>query len=104
MSIWLTIANFIKKPGYNAYNEDLAEQHNVLLIDYNEDLHYKQTELHYKKLHHHKFITVSVTNLYSLQESNEKVFLVLRSLKKFKYNLKHNALTGEQKKNLCLKK
>ena len=57
LSIWLTIANFIKKPGYNAYNEDLAEQHNVLLIDYNEDLHYKQTDLHYKKLYHHKFVT-----------------------------------------------
>jgi len=48
LSIWLAIVNFIKKPGYNVYNEDLSEQHNVLLIDYNEDLHYKQTEVRYK--------------------------------------------------------
>ena len=47
---WLAIANFIKKSGYNTYNEDFSERHNVSLIGYNEDLHYKKSNIRYMQI------------------------------------------------------
>ena len=99
------------------------------LIGYSEDLHYKKSNILYIQIIHYKQIKVRYKNCTTINKfvikigvtkiyngtlsfknvteslSDPSIFkTMLENLNTKKRKLKRNALTGEQKKKLCLKK